>query len=250
MFYTVYKTTNLINKKIYIGVHKTLNPNDSYIGSGKILADAILKYGKENFVKEVLFVFSTLLEAYNKEQELVNEEFVKRSDTYNLIKGGSISPDKDPNKVRKVLRGSDHPNYGKPLPDYHKKNISKGLKGKPQTQEAILARSKSLKGRASPTKGKTLTDDDRRKKSIAALNRIKIQCEHCSIYVDPANFTQYHGNKCKLSPNFTEEMRLARSISKSKPRTLKLKTCPHCNKEGSGGNMSRYHFDNCKRFTS
>ena len=51
MFYTVYKTTNLVNNKIYIGVHKTSKPNDTYIGSGKILADAILKYGKENFVK-------------------------------------------------------------------------------------------------------------------------------------------------------------------------------------------------------
>lgn len=24
------------------------------------------------------------------------------------------------------------------------------------------------------------------------------------------------------------------------------RTCPHCGKEGAGGNMGRYHFDNCK----
>lgn len=26
----------------------------------------------------------------------------------------------------------------------------------------------------------------------------------------------------------------------------KIVTCPHCNLEGGGGNMKRYHFDNCK----
>lgn len=30
------------------------------------------------------------------------------------------------------------------------------------------------------------------------------------------------------------------------PRNLKLVLCPHCGREGKGGNMSRYHFDNCK----
>ena len=191
-----------------------------------------------------------MLEAYDKERELVNDEFINRPDTYNLIKGGSISPDQDPNKVRKVLRGRDHPNFGKTLPDNHRKNISKGLKGKPQTEKAILARSKSLKGRISPMKGKTLTENDRHNKSIAALNRVKIQCNHCLMQVDPANFMQYHGDKCKSSPNFTMEMKLARSASRAGPRTLILKTCPHCNKEGSGGNMTRYHFNNCRLFTA
>ena len=41
--YTVYKTTNLINGSIYIGVHKTSNINDTYIGSGKLLKSAIKK---------------------------------------------------------------------------------------------------------------------------------------------------------------------------------------------------------------
>lgn len=35
--FMVYKTTNLINKKIYIGVHSTRDINDSYLGSGKLL---------------------------------------------------------------------------------------------------------------------------------------------------------------------------------------------------------------------
>jgi group I intron endonuclease len=48
----VYKTTNTINNKIYVGKDSKNNP--TYLGSGKLLKEAITEYGKENFVKEVL----------------------------------------------------------------------------------------------------------------------------------------------------------------------------------------------------
>ena len=52
--YTVYKTVNLVNGKYYIGVHKTDNPYDDYIGSGKLIKRAIKKYGKDSFHKEII----------------------------------------------------------------------------------------------------------------------------------------------------------------------------------------------------
>jgi hypothetical protein len=48
----IYKTTNIINNKIYIG--QDSNNDSNYIGSGKLLILAIKKYGKENFKKEIL----------------------------------------------------------------------------------------------------------------------------------------------------------------------------------------------------
>lgn len=87
--YTVYKTTNILNGMYYIGVHKTKHPNDNYLGSGTYLRFAIEKYGEENFVKEVLFIFQTSKEAYDKERELVNSDFLKEENTYNLCIGGN-----------------------------------------------------------------------------------------------------------------------------------------------------------------
>lgn len=88
MFYTVYKTTNLVNGKIYIGSHKTKDLDDGYLGSGKYLWHAINKHGVENFKKEILFVFDNPEEMYAKEAELVNEDFLAEENTYNLKVGG------------------------------------------------------------------------------------------------------------------------------------------------------------------
>ena len=89
LYYLIYKITNNINGKIYIGKHKTNDKNDGYMGSGLYLNHAQEKYGIENFTKEILFECSSEEEMNDKERELVNEDFVKRNDTYNLAIGGS-----------------------------------------------------------------------------------------------------------------------------------------------------------------
>lgn len=88
MYYFVYKTTNLVNGKIYIGKHCTSNLKDGYIGSGKRLSLAIKKYGRQNFKLEILHHCKSLDEMAEKEKEIVTPEFLKRKDVYNLHEGG------------------------------------------------------------------------------------------------------------------------------------------------------------------
>jgi len=88
MYFTIYKITNKINGKTYIGKHQTENLNDGYFGSGNGIKYAIAKYGKDNFVKEILHVFDNESDMNAKEAELVTEEFCKRLDTYNIMTGG------------------------------------------------------------------------------------------------------------------------------------------------------------------
>jgi len=87
-YHLIYKTTNLVNNKIYIGAHSTNDINDGYIGSGKMLHFAIKKYGIENFKREVLYMFNSPEEMFEKEKEIVTEDFVSREDVYNIVTGG------------------------------------------------------------------------------------------------------------------------------------------------------------------
>lgn len=88
VYYLVYKLTNLVNSKIYIGCHMTKNLDDDYMGSGKRIGYAKKKYGIENFKKEILSTHDSPEEMLAEEARLVNEEFLGREDVYNLTVGG------------------------------------------------------------------------------------------------------------------------------------------------------------------
>lgn len=137
MYNYVYQITNNINNKIYIGVHKTNNMNDGYMGSGTLLRRAYAKYGKENFVKMILKQFPTYNEALLYEAELVDEVFMKRADTYN-IKTGGISNSMLNEETKDKIRQSQIKAWGSTVykdkmktifnSDLRIEKISKGIK--------------------------------------------------------------------------------------------------------------------------
>lgn len=81
----VYKTTNIINGKFYIG--KDAKNRTSYLGSGKALKAAIQKYGKHNFKKEVLEHCSSLRELSEREVYWIRETNAI-DEGYNIARGG------------------------------------------------------------------------------------------------------------------------------------------------------------------
>lgn len=167
MFYTVYRTTNNVDGKVYIGKHQTNNLEDDYLGSGKLLRRAIKKHGAENFSREILFVFDNEDEMNAKEVELVTEEFCSLDTNYNLCPGGQGGFGYINSNEEIVARRDSKENK---LKGYYSSELWKyGFKGKKHSNEAKERISKSLVGR-DPTIGNTgmkHSDETKKKMSLS-----------------------------------------------------------------------------------
>lgn len=116
MKYIVYETINKVNNKIYIGVHGTESDDfDGYIGNGisifrpstymhpkTPMQFAVKKYGIKNFIRTTIKEFDNEKDAYKLEAELVDEDFLKRDDVYNLALGGKLNYDNLHNPKKEV----------------------------------------------------------------------------------------------------------------------------------------------------
>lgn len=94
MYGYIYKTTNLVNNKIYIGQHKASGFEPAkYIGSGVILDNAIKKYGLENFKNELICICYSKEELDSKEIYYINlYNSTDRLIGYNIQTGGLSNP--------------------------------------------------------------------------------------------------------------------------------------------------------------
>ena len=193
--YVIYKTTNTTNSKFYIGVHRTLNLDDGYMGCGHFRGRklrenldtpfyrALKKYGDKAFETKILYIFIDESSAYNKEKELIN---IKDPLCYNSKPGGVGGFHPDTNKGRvfteeervKMSKSAKERSMRLLLQTESLKKYNKWRTGKTYAEiygddrgkEISLKRSKSLTGR-------TCSVEHRRKMS---MNRKGRDCGRCT----------------------------------------------------------------------
>ena len=86
----IYKTTNLINGKIYVGQDTKNDPK--YLGGGVLIKKAIKKYGRDKFTKETLEECDTIDQLNSREFYWIENLNARNPDIgYNLEFGGKNS---------------------------------------------------------------------------------------------------------------------------------------------------------------
>lgn len=182
-FYLVYITVNKITEEKYLGQHCTLNPMDTYLGSGKNLKLAIKKYGEHNFERFYIESCTDIHHLAKRELYWIKQfDAVRRDDWYNkdyyccpnFIFENGISE-----RTKKKLRAA---HKGKTLSESHKSNIRKATKGiihlgnDWNTNRKFSDEHKSKIGEANKGnlnwKGRTHSEETKRKMSEAAKKRI------------------------------------------------------------------------------
>lgn len=218
MYHIIYQTTNNINNKIYIGYHcQSDDPYtfDGYWGSGVTLIKAMKKYGFVNFSRETLFVFDDEKVALEKEQEIVNEDFIKRPDVYNVMIGGGKPPSQT----------------GIPKSESHRQKIGNSNRGKTLSEETIskirTARSNQIISHSTETKQKIANALLGKKHPEQRKQNMRDNQPDRSGVNNPC-----FGKQGSDHPAFGTKRQLI--------------NCPHCDKEVPVNVAKRWHLDNCK----
>ncbi len=176
----IYKTTNLINGKIYVGKACGSRVTNNYLGSGKLYRRAEKKYGKENFKRITIDI------AENRKEQCLKEIFwIDFYDARNPAVGYNITEGGDGGATRRGMKNSEETNRkigeanvialtGRKLSDEHKQNIRKnhkGMLGKHLSEEtkqkiSILKKELYKNPENNPMFGQKRSEETKRKQSI------------------------------------------------------------------------------------
>jgi group I intron endonuclease len=182
-WYCIYRITNKINGKTYIGQHKysdESNPMKGYKGSGKILHFAYKKYGEENFETEILYKRIRDKDTINAMEIWAIEKYKPE---YNISPGGSKTMTSETaKKISTTMRGRAPNNKGKPWSEERRKKQEESWERRRQngytvSDETRAKISAANKGKPGATKGmkfpnrKRISDEGRKHISDALKGR-------------------------------------------------------------------------------
>ena len=265
----LYETTNLINNHKYIGVHETNNINDRYLGSGKLIKLAIKKYGRENFVREILKFFDNKKDAYKFEKYIVNAEFINRDDVYNITEGGMGVVTHSPEGLKKLSEDGKDKIIAKDLITnkivkieksifYNNPNrytgVTKGISVmKNENGETVLVDQFNKPDNViGHTKGKLVVKDKNNNCHLVDIKDERfIKGEFVALCKNKIIVKDSNGNKFSVDKDDERYLRgdligVTKNIHFKHKNKREILKCPHCDKTGDSCNMKRWHFDNCK----
>jgi len=228
-FNFVYITTNLINGKQYVGDHSTDDLNCAYTkryrGGGTILKNAIKKYERKNFNREILDFFPTKQEAFDAQEKYIIQFNTLVPNGYNISpKGGckakgSVSEDTK-KKHSEMMKGKKKP----PRSKEHQQKLNEANRGRHHTKEAREKIRKSSLGK---------------KMSAEAIIKIKEKRKNQIFSIESRT-------KMKLSQQKRRELERSLGIIKNKKPKNQKYICEYCGMINSGGNYNRWHGEKCK----
>lgn len=202
----IYCTTNLINGKKYIGLDSRNEPK--YLGSGIIYKQALKKYGKENFKKQILASSNNIDILKELEIYYIDYYNAKESDLFYNIASGGIGGDLFTNHKDKELISKKKSNSMKKFNIVHgNHNIGKKYNRK-------------------------------------IKNNPRGICIHCKKDFALNILSQFHGDHCYENPLIDKKVEKDRR-SKSNSVKMKRDICKFCNESHGINVITRYHNDKC-----
>lgn len=234
----IYRLTNQINNKVYIGLTKKKpkyrlaeHVKSAEKGSGWFIHAAIRKYGIENFSFEVIYQIIT-----QDKKDLIDAEiyFIKehnccildgREKGYNMTRGGQFmdSEQASLNNKKRVKDGT-HYLLSEKANEIRRKTAALRIENGTH----------NFQGEEASKRASKRNNDN----VINGTNPFTIErtCPYCKLTGKGLSMLRYHFDNCKLHP-----FPVPRPI-------VPKKCCPHCDKIVDHGNYKKSHGDKCKHF--
>lgn len=267
---TLYISTHNKTGKKYFGKTKRFfteeDLNIYYNGSGVIWKSHLQKYGNDVTVE--IYKICSLNE---NDEDYVVPIALKFSEENNIVDDYSVWLNQ---RFENGLDGGDNGICGMTLEEYYGNEKAKEIKSKYSYN--AKNRSKDHQNKISQSlMGRILSEDHKKKigigSSLALKGRThediygeeqsKILKENLSIFRKNKSYEEIMGEEKALetkkkkskamkrlsnNKNYIDKIKNGMKSKECQEKLRKKVVCPHCEKEGKMGPMSRWHFDNCK----